>query len=138
MYIQQIYSFTYVYVYTFTCTYANIYICIFVCSVYNRKKIWKFMYQNVVSLHCGFICAFKIFFLFFLLFNSFSFFHKRKLIAFKTNKQTSKNVSYSNRIEFKFQLYYKHAMWPGASHLTSPSLSCLAFKMEIVLNLILH
>lgn len=87
MYIQQIYSFTYVYVYTFTCTYANIYICIFVCSVYNRKKIWKFMYQNVVSLHCGFICAFKIFFLFFLLFNSFSFFHKRKLIAFKTNKQ---------------------------------------------------
>ena len=45
------------------------------------------MYQNVVSLHCGFICAFKIFFLFFLLFNSFSFFHKGKLIAFKTNKQ---------------------------------------------------
>ena len=72
---------------------------VFLCVVYTTgKKIWKFMYQNVVSLHCGFICAFKIFFLFFLLFNSFSFFHKRKLIAFKTNKQTSKNVSYSNRV----------------------------------------
>ena len=88
MYIQQIYSFTYVYVSTtFTCTYANIYVCIYVYSIYNRKKIWKFIYQNVVSLHCWFICAFKIFLLFFLLSNSFSFFHKGKLRAFKTNKQ---------------------------------------------------